>query len=237
MKYLLHHFIMIWLLSLMACTNTSTETTEASSQPQQKSSNLVFKVDYGEVQFEEKQSLIAFEKLFDASSTINLANITILNNQQELYTFHQGLGDVVLTKNADGQYSILEHYILPIGNVYGKVALLRYTLDVAKGEVKRDVDFEPQLHVYKYWYNHIVKEYDSYLNNESYTSDNWDNVPHAAFDVMRFLMFNLTLAAIEGCEECESRMMRITKDYGFVQSAEYSQNLLVCQTILQKFKD
>ena len=222
---------------MMACTTPSTEATEMPSPPQQQSSNLVFKVDYGDVQFDQEQSLTGFEALFDVSNTINLANITILNDQQELYAFHQGLGDVVLTKNATGQYTFLEHYIIPIGNVYGKVALLRYTLDVAKGEVKRDIDFEPQLHVYKYWYNHIVKEYDSYLDNESYTSDNWDNVPHAAFDVMRFLMFNLTLAAIEGCEACESRMMRITKDYSFVQSAEYGQNLLVCQTILQKFKE
>jgi len=224
----------MFALFLAGCT--SNDPTSPTVEEAPKATTLAFNLEYANWSLDDKKDLTAFEELFKNTTAISLSNINILSEGTQIYTYHQGLGDVTIEQQADGNYRLLEYYIIPIGNVYGKVALLRYTMDIYKGTIIRDKTFKPQLQVYKYWYNHIVKEYDSYLDNPSYTSKEWDDVPHAAFDIMRFLMFNLTLAAIEGCEECATRMQRITEDYSFVQSAEYSQNLLVCQTILKKFE-
>lgn len=222
-------------LSLVLCS-CNTTPIEANKQPEVTKSNIAFKLDYAQWQLTESKSLTDFQGLFDKTSSINLANIQLDDGSNNIYSFNQGLGEVVINKIDEQHYGFMEYYIIPIGNVYGKVALLRYIFDVNQGEIIRDKNFQPQLRVYKYWYNHIVKEYDSHLSDTSYTSSNWDVVPHAAFDVMRFLMFNLTLAAIDGCDECETRINRIATDYSFVKSAEYGQNLMVCRAILEKVK-
>lgn len=234
MKHLL--YAVMFALYLAACTSPTTEQTALIVEEAPKATTLTFNLDYADWSLEDTKDLKAFEDLFKTNDIISLSNINISTEGALAYTYNQGLGDITIQKQSDGNYNLLEYYIIPIGNVYGKVALLNYVMDVQKGTIKRDKTFKPQLQVYKYWYNHIVKEYDSYLENPSYTSKNLDDVPHAAFDIMRFLMFNLTLAAIEGCDDCANRMQRITEDYSFVQSAEYSQNLMVCQTILKKFE-
>ena len=99
-----------------------------------------------------------------------------------------------------------------------------------------DTSFVPQLGIYKYWSNHVVKEYDSYLSDPSYTSTDLDAVPHGALENIRYLMFNLTLAAVlEDCTPCRSRMATIESDFPMVNKKEYRQNKDVCKTILRKF--
>jgi len=144
----------------------------------------------------------------------------------------------LITKNGANVYTILEHYIIPIGSVYGKTAIFKYKLDAEEGIVLRDKDFIPQLTIYKYWSNHIVKEYDSYLSDTTFTTKYIEKVPYRAFENMRFLMFNLTLATVlEDCKACEERLERIQTDYSFVNTKAYfKQNLFVCNTILRKFK-
>lgn len=226
------------LLLLCACGNDTAQTNNNTNTSDTKEINspLVFNMDYGDWQLNTPKKFKDFENLFEKSEIIQVANIDITNGTSKIYDFHQGLGEVQISKKKDGKYHLVEYYIVPIGSVYGKVALLCYALDAATGAIARDLDFQPQLQVYKYWYNHIVKEYDSHLKDLTYTAKDWKKVPHDAYDEMRFLMFNLTLAAIEGCKECEERMTRITEDYSFVQAAEYGQNLLVCNAILKKFK-
>ena len=220
------------LLSICSCNPSDTKP-----EAENINSSLSFKMDYANWKLDDNKSFSDFEQLFEQTNAIRLANIDVMNGTDKVYDFNQGYGDVLISKENDNQYAILEHYIVPIGSVYGKVALLRYVVDAKAGTVTRDKNFVPQLFVYKYWYNHIVKEYDGYLNDSSYTSKDWNAVPHAAFDVMRFLMFNLTLAGIQGCTDCKKRMERITEDFSFVQSAEYGQNLLVCKAILRKFEE
>lgn len=230
-------YFLVFLLIISCGDNSNTTNPIDNNQPSKEvESVLTFNIDYGDWQFGTTKPFKDFQQLFGKNEKIQVANIDIINGSNKIYDFNQGLGEVQISKEENGKYSLLEYYIIPIGNVYGKVALLRYVLDATAGTIARDLNFQPQLQVYKYWYNHIVKEYDSHLKDPAYTSKNWKAVPHDAYDVMRFLMFNLTLAAIEGCKECEERMAKITEDYSFVQSAEYGQNLLVCNAILKKFK-
>jgi hypothetical protein len=246
-KRQLNNSLSITILSLLLMSSCDNSNSSLNTTAEEVfTSSLSFSMDYADWQLEDKKTFADFEALFTVSpadggklkqNTIRLANIDILNGDKKNYDFNQGFGDIVITKESKSKYTILEYYIIPIGSVYGKVALLRYILDAKAGTVTRDHDFKPQLHVYKYWYNHIIKEYDQYLTDPTYTSKDWKLVPHAAYDVMRFLMFNLTLAAVEGCDECGKRMKNIKEDYSFVQSAEYGQNILVCEGILRKFLD
>ncbi len=84
----------------------------------------------------------------------------------------------------------------------------------------------------------MVKEYDSYLERPEYTTDQVEEVPHQAYVALRYLMFNLTLAAIlEDCQPCYDRMQRVAEDYKFVEKEPYyQQNLSVCQAILARFE-
>lgn len=219
-----------------ACeTVTSSTETEVSEIIE---SDLTFQIDYKDWSFDATQKYANFKELLDEETTIRLDNIQIKHGEEQVYSFNQNLGDVLIQKKGANEYTILEHYIIPIGSVYGKSAIFKYHLDPQAGTVRRDKDFVPQLTIYKYWSNHIVKEYDSYLSDTSFTTTNIETVPYRVYETMRFLMFNLTLATVlEDCKACEERLGRIQKDYSFVNSKAYfKQNLFVCNTILEKFK-
>jgi hypothetical protein len=231
MKYILYTILAAFLFS--ACGNsTQTETSEELESP------LEFQIDYKGWRFDTPKEYSDFKALLDKKGAVRLDNILITNKGKEVYSFNQNLGDVLITKNEAEGYTILEDYIIPIGSVYGKSAIFKYRLNPKEGTVLRDKDFVPQLTIYKYWSNHIVKEYDSYLNDTSFTTKNIEAVPYRAFENMRFLMFNLALATVlEDCAACEERLGRIQTDFSFVSSKAYfKQNLLVCNTILRKFK-
>lgn len=238
MNYVLYTILLCSLL--IGCTNDTPRTM--SSEKKQEviiNSQLFFKMDYSNWEMDKEQDFNKFQELLATKNAIRVDNINIRNGTNEIYSFSQNLGDLVITKNAQNEYVILEHYIVPIGSVYGKVALLRYLLNPRTGSIKRDKTFRPQLRIYKYWSNHIVKEYDSYLTDPDFTTKNIDKIPFRAFETMRYLMFNLTLARVlENCQACEDRMKQITTDYSFVASKIYfEQNLFVCNTILEKIKD
>lgn len=237
MKHTLYPIIFIGLL--WSCISESPRSRRAEKQATLEKSNLVFRLDYDALDYQEEQPLLDFIALFEHKKSIRLANIQIQKGEEVFYSFRQNLGDIVIEKERADRYSILEHYILPIGSVYGKTALVRYYFDPYKGTLKRDTDFQPQLSIYDYWSNHVVKEYDSYLNDTNYTTSNIEQVPHQAYVSLRYLMFNLTLAAIlEDCQPCRERMQRIANDYKFVEKeAYYQQNLSVCQAILARFKN
>lgn len=220
-----------------SCLSKSPKTTRAEKQAELENSPLSFYLDYDSLYFNNQQPLTTFLQLFEKQATIRLANIRLENDGDSLYSFYQNWGDVTITKERGNRYTILEHYIVPIGSVYGKVALIRYWFNPYKGTVQQDCDFEPQMSVYDYWSNHVVKEYDSYLGNKNFTTKNVETVPYEAREAMRYLMFNLTLAAVlEGCDPCRLRMSKIAKDYPFVADKPYfDQNLSVCKTILGRF--
>ncbi|MCH2022522.1 MAG: hypothetical protein MK207_08605 [Saprospiraceae bacterium] len=221
------------LLFLCCCGNSDKKNiseTDAFASP------LSFNIDYKGWDFAEPKSYTAFNELFVDSNSVRFDNIDINKANEKIYKFHQNLGDVVIVKESKNTFALLERFIIPIGSVYGKFALIRYMLNVESGTIYRDKTFIPQLDIYKYWSNHVVKEYDSYLNDPRFTAKNVKEIPHVAFNAMRFLMFNLTLATImERCKECQERMNRIENDFPFVLSTEYSQNLMVCKSILSKF--
>lgn len=231
-------YILALILTIGACKEASNSRLD-KPKDRVKNSPLSLKLDYDKLVFEQEQDWESVEALISASESIRLDNILIENGGQKVYEFNQNLGDIVLSKNTDDTYTILEHYIIPIGSVYGKSALLKYILDPQKGTIERDKSFKPQLTIYKYWSNHIVKEYDSYLGDPKFTSKNIEEVPFAAFEAMRYLMFNLTLATVlEDCKACEERMEKIATDYNFVTAKEYfEQNLFVCKTILKKINE
>ena len=229
------NFIFPAILLFFCCCNSFDETTVSESYIIE--SPLAFKIEYKGWKFMETKPCAAFMQLFTDSNSIRLDNIDVKSGDENIYQFNQNLGDVVIVKESKNTFVLLERFIIPIGSVYGTFALIRYILDVKAGTISRDHTFVPQLDIYKYWSNHVVKEYDSYLNDDRFTAKNIKDVPHEAFDVMRFLMFNLTLAVVmENCHECQERLSRIETDFPFVSSAEYSQNLMVCNTILRKFK-
>lgn len=234
MKYTLYIILAASLFS--ACGDTTSPTETETSEIIER--NLTFQVDYNTWSFDVPQKYANFKELLEKEETIRLDNIQIKDGEEILYSFNQNLGDVLIQKKDTDEYTILEHYIIPIGSVYGKSAIFKYQLDPKKGTVTRDKGFVPQLTIYKYWSNHIVKEYDSYLSDTSFTTTNIETIPHRAYETMRFLMFNLTLATVlENCKACEERLERIQTDYSFVNSKAYfKQNLLVCNTILEKFK-
>ena len=203
------------ILLFLCCCNSSDKTIDSESEILE--SPLSFNIDYSGSKFKETKSYAAFEQLFADSNSIRLDNIDVKKGDENIYGFNQNLGDVVIVKESKNTFSLLERFIIPIGSVYGKFALIRYILDVQSGSISRDRAFTPQLDIYKYWSNHVVKEYDSYLSDDLFTTKNIKDVPHVAFDVMRFLMFNLTLAVImENCDECQERLSRIETDFPFV---------------------
>ncbi|WMX13566.1 hypothetical protein [Aureispira sp. CCB-E] len=230
-------YIILTALLFGACGD-STNSINTEKKTEAVKSTLEFQIDYKDWNFETPRTYEDFKELLDKKGAIRLDNILIKQEGNDLYDFNQNLGDVLITKNSPNDYTILEHYIIPIGSVYGKSAIFKYTMDPEKGTIIRDKDFVPQLTIYKYWSNHIVKEYDSYLNDTSFTTNNIEAVPYRAFENMRFLMFNLALATVlEDCQACEERLNRIETDYSFVSSKAYfKQNLFVCKTILRKFK-
>jgi hypothetical protein len=234
-KIMKYAVFFIFLLVFYSCSErgpSENDVTESFESP------LTFSADMEGWNPDEKKSFNDFTQLFINEKSIGIDNISVNNQQDEIYSFSQNLGDLVISEESDNSYAFLERYIIPVGNVYAKFALLRYIVDVKEGTVHRDEKFIPQLGIYKYWSNHIVKEYDSYLSNPDFSNKDISSVPHEAFDVMRFLMFNLTLAVImEDCEPCRERMAKITENFPFVEKKDYSQNLLVCKTILRKFND
>lgn len=234
MKNILYTILAAFVLS--ACGN-STNSTEIENTELIESA-LEFQIEYKNWRFDVSKDYEDFKALLDKQGPIRLDNILIKNKGNSVYDFNQNLGDVLITKEGANEYTILEHYIIPIGSVYGKTAIFKYLLNPKEGTVVRDKDFVPQLTIYKYWSNHIVKEYDSYLTDTSFTTKNIQAVPYRAFENMRFLMFNLTLATVlEDCNACEERLERIQTDFSFVNSKAYfKQNLFVCNTILRKFK-
>lgn len=125
MKYILYTIL---LLLVGACTSDRNPQTEAVVF----NSPLVFKMDYANLDLNKTQQFSDFERLFAATNSIRLDNIEVLNQGQTVYDFNQNLGDIVITKEKNNQYLILEHYIIPIGSVYGKFALLKYRLDPKK---------------------------------------------------------------------------------------------------------
>ncbi len=235
MKHTLYSLTLIGLL--FGCIGKSPKSKRAERQTLLEKSDLVFNLDYRDRNFEDAQTVLDFTKLLPLQETIHLDNIRIKKGTTTLYDFRQNLGSVSITKERPSRYHILEHYILPIGSVYGKTALVRYYFDPHTGSLERDHTFQPQLSIYDYWSNHVVKEYDSYLKDTSYTTPYIEKVPHQAYVALRYLMFNLTLAAIlEDCQPCRERMARIGADYKFVQKEPYyQQNLSVCQAILARF--
>ncbi|MGH1334851.1 MAG: hypothetical protein ACRBFS_01890 [Aureispira sp.] len=237
MKHTLYPIIFIGLL--WSCISESPQSRRAGKQATLEKSILTFHLDYESLDYQEEQPLLDFIALLEDKKSIRLDNIQIQKGEEELYNFRQNLGDIVIEKERPDRYSILEHYILPIGSVYGKTALVRYYFDPYEGTLERDLSFQPQLSIYEYWSNHVVKEYDSYLKDTSYTTTKIEQVPHQAYVSLRYLMFNLTLAAIlEDCQPCRERMQRIKKDYKFVEKGTYyQQNLSVCQAILDRFKN
>jgi len=234
MKNTLYTIFAAFVLS--ACGNSTNSTKTESTELIE--STLEFQIEYKNWRFDVSKDYEDFKALLDKQGPIRLDNILIKNKGNSVYDFNQNLGDVLITKKGANEYTILEHYIIPIGSVYGKTAIFKYLLNPKEGTVVRDKDFVPQLTIYKYWSNHIVKEYDSYLTDTSFTTKNIQAVPYRAFENMRFLMFNLTLATVlEDCNACEERLERIQTDFSFVNSKAYfKQNLFVCNTILRKFK-
>ncbi len=227
--------VLIFLIVFYSCSESvpsEIDQTESFECP------LTFSADMEGWNPDENKGFNDFNQLFNTEKSINIDNISLRNQQDEIYSFSQNFGDLVISKESDNSYAFLERYIIPVGNVYAKFALLRYIVDVKEGTVQRDEKYVPQLGIYKYWSNHIVKEYDSYLSNPDFSNKDINSVPHDAFDVMRFLMFNLTLAVIlEDCGPCRERMENITQNFPFVEKKDYSQNLLVCKTILRKFNN
>lgn len=236
MKYTLCSLIFIGLL--LSCIGKSPQSKRAEKQASLEKSTLSFRLDHRDLDYKELRPIKELVTLLEEEKSVRVDNIQLKKGEEELYSFRQNLGDVVVTKERHNRYSILEHYILPIGSVYGKTALVRYYFDPYAGTIERDQAFEPQLSIYNYWSNHVVKEYDSYLNDTSYTTPYVEKVPHQAYVALRYLMFNLTLAAIlEDCQPCRERLQRIGEDYKFVQKEPYyQQNLSVCQAILAKFE-
>lgn len=222
---------------LCSCLSESPQSRRAEKQASLEKSTLSFQMDYEQLDYQEPHTVVEFINLFENKKSIRLDNILLKNGEEVLYTFSQNLGEVVITKEKPNSYSILEHYILPIGSVYGKSALVRFYFDPYQGVLERDWEFEPQLSIYNYWSNHVVKEYDSYLDNPNYTTTDLEQVPHQAYVALRYLMFNLTLAAIlEDCQPCRARMKKVQEDYKFVEKEPYyQQNLSVCQAILARF--
>ena len=98
-------------------------------------SPLAFNLDYKGLKMEESQSFERFEQLFEGKNTIRLDNASITNGADNIYRFSQNLGDVVIEKISEEEYSLLEHYIIPVGSVYGKFALMRYTLNAKTGSL------------------------------------------------------------------------------------------------------
>lgn len=222
---------------LMSCLSKSPQATRAERQAKLDSSTVRVFLDYGKLAFDAPQSLNQFLRLFEEHTQLELENFKLQQDADSLYGFRQNWGTVTVTKLRDNRYAILEHYILPIGSVYGKVALVQYFFNPYKGTIRRDEAFEPQFKLYDYWSNHVVKEYDSYLSRAEFTTSAIQQVPHQAHQALRYLMFNLTLAAVlEDCTPCRERMERIHQDYPFVaEQPYYDQNLDVCRTILGRF--
>lgn len=219
------------LLLVNSCTESKQELN-----PQKTNLPWFFQVDCKGQAFDSLLNYNDFLALFDTNNTLLTDNINVAKSSKIVYSFEQNLGDVILRKISDKRFELLERYIIPIGSVYGKFALIRYVLDVQQNSFEMDTSFVPQLGIYKYWSNHVVKEYDSYLSDPSYTSTDLDAVPHGALENIRYLMFNLTLAAVlEDCTPCRSRMAIIESDFPMVNKKEYRQNKDVCKTILRKF--
>lgn len=224
-------FALFCSLYWVACQETIKPPSEAAK-------SLRFVIDHEQKAPENQYDLTAFANLFTAKNNLRTDNFEILKDGKQQYYFDQSLGDVSLRYLGNEQYELLEHYILPVGSVYGKIALFRYELDLIKGSLVRDVNFEPQLAIYRYWSNHVVKEYDRYLQDSSFTTTNFDEVPHVAYNTIKFLMFNLTLATIlEDCQACREKLVSIETDYPLVNSSDsYQQNLQVCREILKRYE-
>ena len=230
-------YIFFLIGSLWSCQNHDPATNRPASKDLPVESAFSVRMDHGTTTLDQPQSLEQLSTLLDQQPAITVNNLSIALGPDSLYGFRQNWGDVVLTKDSETRYALLEYYIVPIGSVYGKVALVRQWLDAAAGTIQRDTAFEPQLRVYKYWSNHIVKEYDSYLSDTTFTTAQLAAVSQQAHEAMRYLMYNLTLAAVlEDCAPCKERMDRVHQDFPFVAAEPYyDQNLAVCRVLLGRF--
>jgi hypothetical protein len=169
------------LFLLTACSDKKNSLLNSSDK-----ATWSFSLDTKETSADSLYDYARFCALFEAKQSFTTDNIKIFNQQNKSYSFEQNLGDIILKKLQANQYEILERYIIPVGSVYGKFALTRYVLDIANNSLQRDTQFIPQLGIYKYWSNHVVKEYDSYLVDTNYNTTELDLVPHEALENIRF---------------------------------------------------
>jgi hypothetical protein len=187
-----------------------------------------------------------FISLFKDTNQIVTYSLDINDDKNEIiYSYHLPLFNYLrISKNDISNYSIYESYMFDI--VYGKneteikaKEVLKYDMYISKNriEIKMDKGFYKNRFKIDKSFKSLIEEYNLYKSDKTYTSKDWDELSDSKIKKLEQLSVNLTLAVLNGCEECSKIIDNFRKTFDIMNCGMISEKFGHCESLLYKIKN
>jgi hypothetical protein len=215
---------------LLGCESIDTKLTEKDS---------IFLISYDTRTNLQEDALRKHPLRLDSSLEIGESRIVNdfaiydTNKRHPIYYILPEVGYVEITKVESGKYIINEFFDIPIGQDMISSQINRLVFEPYKNIIYADTLFKPDMWYLKKAWKDYIEEYNDL---KTYSGCDWDSIPSEVWEQMRYLMFKLSLAAVNGCEECDSIIMNIRDDFDFVCAGEYGFYIGGCELMIKNRK-
>ena len=185
-----------------------------------------------------------FCQLFKDTNQIVIFSFDIYDKEKKLIFNYMlpfiNYARFVKTNQTD--YSIYEAFAYNFEKGFDSIKIdefLKYDMKINNNEISISLDTNYYKNKFKsdQNINALISEFNQYKSNVAYTSKDWEKVSEKTINQLGKLAYNLTVASINGCDECFSILMKFRDTFDIMHLGSLSEGLGHYELLLKKIKN
>lgn len=185
-----------------------------------------------------------FRSLFNDTNQIAISSFSIFDkNRKCIFSYMLPLINFArIVKISQTDYAIYEAFAFNFEKGFDSIKIdesLKYNMKICENDINIVMDttfyktkFKINLNI-----DNLIAEYNSYKNQETFITKDWGKVSEESVNRLGKLAYKLTLASINGSNECLSILMNFRKTFDIMNYGSLSEGLGHYEFLLKKIKN